>query len=874
MPLGWDIKLDGVSIKDQIASFQVRETRGAYARELTLFAADSSFYDQFVYSAIPQLRIEALTKTATAWVSQGFFYIERPVIVANPDGILSPGVWGRSQTAIAGPPFAQKISQTWTTDTTCEAIANEMSDLCGLTVSFEIDDYTIFATSYACDGMYPVDVIAELAGFAGAHIGCTAAGVLTVKNEIFHPAAADYTITDPDIINITEHLEYPEFGNRIRISALGSGAGYQLSLEALDNDDCLNADGTARGTLLAFVTDQNGEAVPDNTIVAWTAETGLSLDEDYTGTGNYLLGKQKHKASNYYTVAVDFPIAEVIGIWAYADGNNNLNYWDEDYCSFSGNTITVNRAFDFCDQVLRIAYVTAGCAVNRVTAGDAALDIEVTAEVEGASDTIEVKLGNTCDCGSSLNIKTNPYGAICIGNLAHVLVWATINNKPASGKDVQIRITSGCGELSSENKRLATAQILNETSYVGNQVSGVSQVSMEIEPTSTENPQVYLATDTGKTNDLYDSHDGKLIDLDTALATGDEVVIDYYANGATLVAWRTIGVTKACDSEVTVKMADGTEAGLSVTASLSAKDCTVPDEIPEHFGDSSEFDPETDDWGGDSDGGGFEDSGNEAGSEADDEGGGTVLMGCDADKLNSALNPDNDDYRFGASSSEDCPEDGEDFPCSCAEMCDAEIKSDGGTRDSSQTIHEVTTAAGHEKGTASYNEAFATEQASQQSTCGQACESAREALCGECVSASGGEVLSPGESGEYVCSDGATGTITMPEGACGTQTFTIGCCTFQVRSTEGTWVETIREYNTGSTCPGVTGGCQYSDFVEHPNTAGTQCAGSIACLLQRDDCDLGSGASGGGCTTDCREMGDYSVITVPWFRTCTEWVCE
>jgi hypothetical protein len=151
--LDWDIKLDGVSIRSQIASFQIRETRGAYAREITLFAADPSFYDQFVYSQTPQLRIEALTKIATSWVSQGQYYIERPVIAANPDGILSPGIWGRSQTAIAGPPFAQKISQTWPADTTCQEIINEMAALCGLTVSFEITNYSIFSNSYACDGI-------------------------------------------------------------------------------------------------------------------------------------------------------------------------------------------------------------------------------------------------------------------------------------------------------------------------------------------------------------------------------------------------------------------------------------------------------------------------------------------------------------------------------------------------------------------------------------------------------------------------------------------------------------------------------------------------------------------------------------------------
>lgn len=877
MPLDWDIKLDGVSIRSQIASFEVRETRGAYARELTLFAADPSFYDQFVYSNVPQLRIEVLTKIAASWISQGNFYIERPVIAANPDGIVSPGVWGRSSTAIAGQPFAAKVSKNWTENTTCQSIINEMADLCGLTVSFEIPDYSIFANSYACDGVYPIDVIAELASFAGAHVGCTAAGLLTVKAEVFHPAAADYTIYDTDIIDITEQIEYPEFGNRIRISALGAGAGYQINLEALADDDCLPADGVARGTLLAFVTGPDGEAVPDNTIVAWTAGAGVTLDEAYTGTGNYLLGKQKHRASNYYTVTVDFPIADVIGVWAYADGNNKNNYWDA-YGSFSGNTITVHKPFAFCDQMLRIAYITSGCAVNRVTAGYTAKDVDVTAEIEGASDTIKVKLGNTCDCGSSLNIKTNPYGAICIGNLAHVLIWATINNKPASGKNVQIRITAGCGELSSENKRLAAAQILNETGFVSNPVSGVSQVSTEIDIAATANPKVYLATDTGKTNDLYASHDGKTIDLDTILATGVEVVIDYYADGATLIAWRTIGVTKACDSEVTAKMADGTEAGLRVTANLSAKDCTVPDTIPDHYGDHSEWDPEYDNWGGDSDGGGFEDSGNDAGSEADDEagGGGTGLTACEAAQLNSILNDGESGTRFGTMSSSDCPAGGEDWPCSCSEMCDAEVQATGGTYDHSQTIHETAVAAGHTKGTAAYNEAFETIKQDYLSTCGQNCENERNALCGGCEYVSGPASMSPGETAEFVCSDGATALYTMPEGACGTQTITVGCCTFEVRSTNGKWETYLSEYSTGGTCPGVKGGCYYSDFSE-PGEGGTRCSGVIVCFMppyEYLDCVLGSDVGVSGCTANCESWGERQGVPIGFYIGCQRWVCE
>ena len=878
MSLSWDIKLDGVSIADQISSFQIRETRGAYAREITLFAADPAFYDQFVYGTIPALRIEALTKTGDNWISQGNFYVEKPVIVTNPDSILSPGVWGRSESAAAGPPFAQKISKAWTEDTTCEDIVNEMAALCGLSVSFEITNYSIFANTYACTGIYPIDVIAELAGFAGAHIGCTVSGDITIKYEVFHPAAADYIITDTDIISITEQIEFPEFGNRIRISALGTGAGYQIDLNALADDDCLPADGTSRGTLLAFVTDQNGEIVPDNTIVAWTADTGLTLDEECTGTGNYLLSNQKHRASNYYTVSVDYPISDVIGIWAYADGGNNHNYWDK-YCTFAGKTITVYQPFDFCDQSLRISYVTGGCAVNRVTAGNTARDIDVTAEVEGASDTIKVKLGNTCDCGSNLNVKVNPYGAICIGNLAHVLVWATINNKPATGKRVQIRIIEGCGQLSSENKTLDKVEILNETSYVFNQVSGVSQVNTEIEPASYGTPKVYLATDTNKSNNLYASHDGKTIDLNTIIETGTKVSIDHFGDGATIVAWRTLGVTKDCNAKIAVTMSDGTEAGLRVTASLSARDCSVPDTPPDHDDDYSEWDPIDDDWDVGGGGGGFPDDDNDAdaGEGEGGDGEGEAGLACDGDILNSLLHPDDDSYRWGASSTADCPDEGEDFPCDCSTMCEAEISAHGKTRDYAQTIHEMTVEQGYVKGTPSYNEAYEVNRQTQMAICEGVCEDAREAMCG-CDYVSGPAVLAPGETGEFVCSDGASVLFTMPEDACGTQTVTVGCCTFEVRSTLGKWVDYPVSAHSESYCS-KGHNCSYSDEYI-PGQAGIKCSGECVCV-GNTVCDNPDSAcvwiepgGHGSCFVECgyicgeqRQLKRRSAI-------CQEWVCE
>lgn len=893
MPLDWDIKLDAVSIKDEIVSFNIKESKGSYVRELILFSASPDFYDQFVYTELPTARIEVLTKISSSWISQGKFFIEKPVLIVNADSTTSPGIWGRSETAKLGPPFAQKVSRYYDSDTTFMAVINEMAALCDITITFEISDAAIVANTYVIDNKYPIDVIVELVEFGAGYVIGMADGGLLIKQDIFHPSIIDQTFVDSDIADISENVDIPEFGNRIRVSALGGlGSGYTITLMALDDGDCLAADSESTGTLLAFVMDQTNSPVPDNTLVNWSIGDGATLAHEQTNTGNYLLTNRKHAALNYYSVEVEFPIVDVIGVWAYADMGNRFNYWDSS-CSFDGNIITLDSSLDFCDQALRVTYITGGCAVNVVTAGYTVMDIEVTAEIEGATDTLEIRLGNTCACGSNLDIRKNPSDAICIGFLAHILVWATINNKPAVGYSVHLRKESGCGELSSENKILKTASILNEASFIRNEITGVSQVDTAIIPVSTINPKVYLKSDTEKTNDLYSSHLGNLIDLSSVQSTGNEVVVDYTADGATLVAWRTLEVTKDCEAEIVATMADGTEAGLRQMITMNAKDCTIPDEIPDHYEDVSDFDPDFDDQGGgDGGGGGFPDSGNGGSGDSGDSGGGSVDP-CDAPIINSILNADDaatddarDGHRFSASSDAYCPPEGEEWECSCADLCDAEVERRGGTYESSQTIHEVVSES-HEKGTSAYNEAFETEKQSQLSACAESCDDKREKECGNCELVSGAATLAPGESAEFVCSDGSSAVITMPEG-CGVQTFTIGCCTFEVRSTNGHWV--LQSYDaveippgTPNFCGGVSGGCSYANVQEDPNKAGTSSSGHINCFYSGEwtegvPCYVPTPVSGGGnCETDCAvgtiPGGPWPAIPLPFTYTVYRWVC-
>nr|WP_319491800.1 hypothetical protein [uncultured Desulfobacter sp.] len=798
MTLDWDILLDDVSIKDQIFRFEVRDSAGGYARELTLDAADPSFYDQFSYTVLPQLRLEVKVIDGDSWVSLGKFYIEQPGISAGPDSIAGEGLWGRSETAKAGAPFAPKVSKSWEADTTASAIVSEMAALADLTVNFEMTDFTVFAGSYAVDGVYPIDVINELAEYAGGTVGCTAAEALVVRSNVFHPAAADHTVTDLDIIGIIENVEYPEFGNRIKISADGSDSGLTVSLAAPDDADCLPADGSSKSRLYAFVSNNDGP-VADGVVVTWTAEDGVTLGTETTSTGQMLMSNKAHNADNYYKVTVDYPVYDVVGIWAYSDRQHKNNFWDDTKsgCTFEDNEITVQNPFDYCDQTLVVTYITSGCAVNTVTTGTEALDVTVTADVNGSQGTIDVKLGNTCACGSSLDAIKSTDTDICFGNSAPILIWAEINGGPATGMIATLTLT-GCGALSSTKKILGSVKVVNEISYVISEIAGTSQVETSVFPADSATPKVYLTTDTGKTNNLYQSHNGKIIDLTNEIDTGTEVWIDYIADGATAVSWLSDDVDEECDAEILIRMADGTEAGLSETVSLGAVDCS----------DDNTSDPLFSDYDSDDDPDDFDNNGSSGGEPSeesdmgDGESGGISLDGCDVMILNRMTNIDNstaenkDDIRFGTSSAADCAAD-DPYGCPCSELCNSEIRTKGNTYDYNKTIHE-TVIETHAEGTPEYNEAYSALRANNLAECEQKCETRREEQCGDCSMVSGPDVLSPGESAEYVCSDGTTVIVTMPEDQCGVYETAVGCCTVKIRSTDGEWVLVP---NTG----GVTG---------------------------------------------------------------------
>lgn len=886
MPIEWDVLLFDVSIREEIFTFSIQQEKGGFTKQLTLFSVNPTFFDSFDYTVTPVLSVEVKTKLTDTWVSQGKFYIEKPSYYLAPSQKISRGVWGRSETAKAGEPFAEKVTGTWTENSTIQGIINEMAALVDLSVIFEIDDYPIYANTFSVDALYPIEIIYDLCTFAGAFVSCDESGNLIIKKEIFHPGTPDHTIDDTYIRELTESIVYPEFGNRIKVSAFGSNTGYTMEVKSLGEADCLPADGVSELVLLAFVS-LDGVPVEDNILVSWESETGVTLEKVESPTQSYLISKQTHKASNYNTVVVEFPILDIVGIWAYSDVKKSKNYWDSTLtgCFFSGKEITVGYPFEYCDQTLIITYITTGVSVNTIVAGSSSINAVVSASLEGADAELEIALGNLCACGSSLDVRKVPDSQICIGNKGYVVTWAEIGNTAAVGMIANFSI-DGCGELSSTKKTLGDVNILNEKTFVYNTISGVSQANTEIIVSALPLPEVYLITDTNKDDNLFSSFSGKVIDLNTILDNGTEVYIDYTGSGAAAVTWRTVGLDEEdddCDAIITVKVADGSEEGLEESVTYTAQDCKTEDE---EYDDAttnnytSIHDP--DDVDNDTDEGGDEDE--------DDEGNpsGAVLSECDVMMLNiwanvtDATPEDKDSVRFGVPSRLDCPEEGAEYPCGCPEICEREVVNRGNTFEYDETVHDQALVYGDE-GSPDYNEAYSTIRAQNLAECETKCEDTREAGC-DCV-ITGVDVLDPGESAEYFCSDGSSEIITMPEDACGTHTFTIGCCEIEIRSSDGHWaIESSGISTTTGNCG--TGSAFSACYVNSQISGGTMTNMVVTTLcvhpdyVDLNDCERTSapGAPGTLCSpVSCSEATGWEGVitkgTTIYSYTTFEWVC-
>jgi hypothetical protein len=580
MPYGIKIELSGTDITDKVSRFEITTGMDSYVRELSLEIADPDYFDTFDFSVLPDApTLQVFTKISTAWVSQGIFHLEKPTYRVGIH-MTTTGIWGRSQTARLGSPFAPKVSKVYDSDIMFFDVCDEMCDLAGLTWNpaySDVPDFLVYGYSYQAENIYPIEVmngLLELAYGQDAFVSTDRAGNVCIRRIDRAPGAADHTITDSILSEIAEEPEWPDFGNRIKISSAGSISGYGISLTAANG--CLQPGGTVK--LYARVTNQDGEAV-DGAPVSWEVTYNLAtLRAAVTNTQTVLIPEEEVRASGYYSVQTKFPPESVTGIWAKKDTGKTQNLIAGGY-EIDGNTITVASRFSFCDQLLLIAYTVDGVAVNVATAGNTSGTEKITASVGGSSAEQEIYIDNPCQCPPVIVVKANP-SSILVGESARVLTYVELGGAPVTdGRTVYNTIDTipSHGHIQWTSNSLQRVSVTNEKVTAINEISGLTQCELDMFPASVSAVYRFTEDDEGSIsrtgNNLYSSHSGKTVTLNAQVVTGTELVADYVAQGAVVNVFEGLSVgTDTIRGIVHTSREEPSEASCTITVNEEDED--------------------------------------------------------------------------------------------------------------------------------------------------------------------------------------------------------------------------------------------------------------------------------------------------------------
>jgi hypothetical protein len=581
MSYSWKITLNSIDISDKISGFSITCSLDSFCREMTLDIIDTDLYASFDFSQVSETpEIEIFTKNGSTFVSQGKFFIERPAIASTINSDTMQGVWGRSITAMLSEPFAPKITKSWETQTTFFGICEEVCDLAGFTWSpaySDIADFVIYPYTYEAENLYPIDVITELAALAGAVVTTDRAGHLCIKEVVYSPSVADKTITDADIAEISDAPEWPVFANRLRITPTGNTANYSINLTV--PNQCLSADAVSKTKLFAQVRDPDGNPI-NGIVVNWSHDSiTASLAYETSNTQEILIQNERQKATGYRSFKTSIPASSIDGVWAYTDTGKTVNLATGGY-TIDGDEVTLTTRLSFCDQSLVVNYRAAGMAINWLTAGPAADDVTVTADVEGQQDKKVIYIENPCQCPPDIKLTAAP-GSIIKNELASLLVYVE-EAGPVAGRVVYVYEASEAkkGTLGWTTARVGQVSIKNEKTAARNEIAGVTQCEVSMFPASVS--AVYRADENGAPYgaNLYASSNvgNKTVNLTTSLTTGTELVVTYVAQGAAL---NTFTGSKLGDAKINAFIRTTSEESKEDSANIRITDNTKLDGYPD-----------------------------------------------------------------------------------------------------------------------------------------------------------------------------------------------------------------------------------------------------------------------------------------------------
>ncbi|HSW65231.1 MAG TPA: Ig-like domain-containing protein [Dissulfurispiraceae bacterium] len=526
--MNWRVLLNSVDITAYCSGVQTRFEADAICGEVEVAIASRVPIAGLVVPRVPQsLSIAVDEHNGVAWVSRGMFFFEE---IGYPQEIdaKTATLWGRTQSARLTQPWAQKISRQWSAVTTTAAIMTEMAALCGVTLSIS-QSYPVCQYCYAVSDQTPAEIIRDLATRSAMELWPMPDGSLSLAPRLYTYGSPSVTLDSAEIVIDAVDRQQPDFGNRVLVSGDGAVAGLSVQILTVSSDEvCVAADGQSRVRLMAVVTGPDGQPVASGTKVTWTATAGM-MSQPVTQTQTVSIVGERVRASSFRHVVVKVPPASVSGVYAAADHARSRNLYSIKRGSVSGRAINFASSLDFYDQALVIDYTVAG-APGEWIAGRSPGDVTVLATVAGAQGMATIHQSNPTACASQISLAAVPTSA-CLGDAVTVTLKAVMFG--GAGLGVAQFALSGCGSLSHATRTMTHHNVVEiaATTVWG----GASEARIEAVPVAGSTPHVELAVNPG--GNLYQSHSGQVVRLNTPLSPGTRVRISYAAGGTALVTW-------------------------------------------------------------------------------------------------------------------------------------------------------------------------------------------------------------------------------------------------------------------------------------------------------------------------------------------------
>ena len=193
-------------------------------------------------------------------------------MLEDKDRIAIPSLWGRNGLARLTDPFAGKLTKTFKNKTSFSAVVKDLVKDAGMDdtqIQIDIDDFIIPGNLLTVSNRFPLSIIIDLASKTNGYVRSKKTGDLHVKKDIFHFGALPIAqnLGDNEILEMTEQVDFPEFGNRILVRSVLPESGQDIRISLTLETSCIRGDGRAQVDAKAVVTDLKGNPVPNGTLI-------------------------------------------------------------------------------------------------------------------------------------------------------------------------------------------------------------------------------------------------------------------------------------------------------------------------------------------------------------------------------------------------------------------------------------------------------------------------------------------------------------------------------------------------------------------------------------------------------------------------------